>query len=88
VELSLRGLTCDRQVSIPLEYRGRPLKGVYRLDLLVENEVIVEVKAVETVLPVHEAQLLSYLKLCRKKKGLLLNFNVPVLREGIIRRVN
>ncbi|MDT8323760.1 MAG: GxxExxY protein [Bacteroidota bacterium] len=76
-----------RQVPIPVIYDGKDLKSVYRLDMLVDNEVIVEVKSVAIVLPVHEAQLLTYLRLAGKQVGLLLNFNVRSMRKGIVRRV-
>jgi len=74
-------------VKIPLEYKGVPLDATYRMDLVVEKAVVVEVKAVEILLPVHEAQLITYLKLSGIRIGLLFNFCVPVLREGLIRRV-
>lgn len=86
-ELTLRGLKVEEQKPIPLVYKEVHLEVGYRLDLLVENAVIVEVKAVEQLAPVHEAQLLSYLKLSGKRLGLLINFNVPVLRDGIRRMV-
>jgi GxxExxY protein len=86
-ELQLRGLRFERQLDIPAEYKGVKLGCGYRLDILVEGKVIVEVKSVETLLPVHEAQLLTYLRLVGKRVGLLINFNVPVLKKGIIRRV-
>ena len=86
-ELRLRGLRFERQIDIPAEYKGVKLDCAYRLDLLVEGKVIVEVKSVETLLPIHEAQLLTYLRLAGKRVGLLINFNTPVLKKGIIRRV-
>ena len=73
--------------SFPVIYDGISIELGYRVDLLVENAVIVEIKAVENLLPVHEAQLLSYLKLSGIRVGLLINFNVPRLRQGIRRRV-
>lgn len=73
---------------VPIYYDGELLDDTYRLDLLVEDQVVVEVKAVERVLPVHGAQLLSYLRLTKKPLGLLINFNVPLLSEGVTRRVN
>src|SRR5689334_23018266 len=78
-ELHLAGLEFRREVSVPVEYKGLKLSCSYRLDLLVEDSVIVEVKAVEVMLPVHKAQLLTYLKATGKQLGLLINFNVPVL---------
>ena len=86
-ELHSRGLCFQRQVHLPLVYKGIRLDCGYQIDLLVENEVLVELKAVESVLPVHEAQLLTYMRLAHKTVGLLINFNVPALRQGIIRRV-
>ena len=73
--------------ALPIYYEGIEIESGLRLDMLVENRVIVELKAVEKVMPVHEAQLLSYLKLARKQVGFLLNFHVPLMRDGIIRRV-
>lgn len=87
-ELLKRGLKCLSQVEMPLQYDGVEIDLGYKLDLLVEDVVIVELKAVERVLPVHEAQLLSYLKLSGKRVGLLINFNVPHLKNGIKRFVN
>ena len=86
-ELRLRGISFQRQLDLPVEYKGLKLDCGYRLDLVVEDKVIVELKAVESILPVHEAQLLTYLRLTGKRVGLLINFNVPVLRRGIVRRV-
>jgi GxxExxY protein len=87
-ELNRRGLEVRNQVVIPVHYEGAILDVGYRLDLLVGDKVIVEVKAVEKVLALHRAQLLSYLKLGGFKPGLLLNFNTVHLREGIKRVVN
>jgi hypothetical protein len=75
------------QVNLPVSYKGLNLDCGYKIDLIVNEEVIVELKAVETILPVHEAQLLTYLKLSGKKVGLLINFNSSLLTQGIIRRV-
>lgn len=86
-ELSLRGILFVSQLDLPLTYKGVQLDVGYRIDLLVDDKVIVELKAVEKVLPIHEAQLLTYLRLLRKPVGLLLSFFVPVLKDGIIRRV-
>ena len=83
-ELSLAGLRCENQVVVPVVYKGHAL-GEYRLDLLVENSVVVEIKAVDRKDPVFEAQLLSYLHMTGKKLGLLMNFNVPILKNGIRR---
>jgi GxxExxY protein len=86
-ELTLRGLAYKRQVDLPLKYKGVTLDCGYRLDVVVEDPVILELKCVEEILPIHEAQLLTYLRLSGKKIGLLINFNVPVLRDGIVRMV-
>jgi len=86
-ELSLRQIPFERQLPLPVEYKGLRLDCGYRLDLLVADMVVVEIKAVESLLPIHEAQLLTYLKLGGWKVGLLINFNVPVLKRGIRRRV-
>lgn len=87
-ELEKRGLSTEQQVDLPVEYDGIRIALGYRLDLLVENQIIVELKAVERLTRVHEAQLLSYLKLSGKQVGLLINFNVARLRDGIKRMVN
>lgn len=87
-ELHLRGIPFERQVPLPVEYKGVKLDCGYRLDLLVKSAIILEIKCIEHVLPVHEAQLLTYLKMTGKRVGLILNFNVAVLsRGGIIRKV-
>jgi GxxExxY protein len=86
-ELFLRGIPFEREVPIPLEYRGIRLEAGYRLDILVAGKVVVEVKAMEAIAPIHEAQLLTYLRLGGWKVGLLMNFNVVVLKDGIRRRV-
>ncbi len=72
---------------MPVLYKGVSLDCDYQIDLVIRNEVIVELKSIEKILPVHEAQLLTYMKLTGKTVGLLINFNVPVLRQGIVRRV-
>jgi GxxExxY protein len=86
-ELRLRDIPFLAQVELPVVYKGRETGGTYRIDLIVGDEVVVELKAVERLLSVHEAQLLTYLKLTGKRVGLIINFNVPVLHRGIIRRV-
>jgi GxxExxY protein len=86
-ELHLRGLPFKCQVDLPVSYKGVQLDCGYKIDLVVGDEVIVELKSVERILPVHEAQLLTYLKLAGKTVGLLINFNTPLLTRGIIRRV-
>ena len=87
-ELSLRRIAFERQKPLPVEYKNLKIDCGYRLDLLVANMVVVEIKAVESILPIHEAQILTYLKLGGWKIGLLINFNVPVLRDGIRRVVS
>jgi GxxExxY protein len=87
-ELSLRSIPYEREVSLNVKYKGLDFDSAYRLDLLVSNEVIVELKSVEKLLPVHNAQLLSYLRLMNKTVGFLINFNVPLIKDGIHRIVN
>ena len=87
-ELALAGLGCERQRPVPIEYKGERLDAGYRLDLVVDDLVIVEIKAVERLEPIHRAQLLTYLRLTKRWLGLLINFNVPVLKNGIERLVN
>lgn len=87
-ELSQAGLRFQRQVHLPLSYKGLKLECAYKMDLVIEDEVIVELKSSEDVARVHSAQLLTYLKAANKKVGLLINFNVPVLRNGLKRIVN
>ena len=87
-ELHLRGISFERQLPLPIDYKSIKLDCGYRLDLVVENVLILEIKCLERVLPVHEAQLLTYLKMTRKRVGLILNFNVSAFtRGGIIRKV-
>ncbi|HEX2915794.1 MAG TPA: GxxExxY protein [Chloroflexia bacterium] len=86
-ELKRRKLAYERQVELPVIYKGIPMNCNYRMDVVVENTVLLELKAVEQTLSVHEAQLLTYMKLSGYKLGLLINFNVPVLMKGVIRRV-
>ena len=86
-ELVERGLTVEQQKALPVKYRGVKVDCGYRIDLLAEGKVIIELKAVERLEPIHEAQLLSYLKLSGCKVGLLINFNVKVLKNGIRRLV-
>jgi GxxExxY protein len=85
VELGLRGIRFQSQVGLPVVYKKHRADTGYRLDLIVEDSVVVEIKAVERLLPLHEAQLLTYLRLSGMATGLLLNFNVPVLKDGIRR---
>ena len=86
-ELTLRGIDFARQVPIPITYKDVELSCGYRADVIVDQAVLLELKAVDRVLPVHEAQLLTYLRLTGLRVGLLLNFNVDVLKKGIVRRV-
>ncbi len=86
-ELELRGIPFRCQVVLPVEYKGCHLDCGYRIDLIVDNRVIVELKSVEGLSAIHESQLLTYLRLSRIRVGLLINFNVPILRKGIVRRV-
>ena len=88
LELELRKINVSRQVEVPVEYKGQRLTNILRLDLLVDDLIVVEVKSVEHILPVHEAQLLSYLKLTGKRLGLLINFNSAVLSKSIRRIAN
>ncbi len=86
-ELSLRGIPLEREKPLRLEYKGLELECGYRLDILAADSVVIEIKSVESLAPVHEAQLITYLKLGGWKIGLLINFNVAVLKHGIRRRV-
>jgi GxxExxY protein len=87
-ELDLRDIPYERQRELPVEYKGAKLESAYRLDIVVANQLIIELKTCESLEPIHTAQLLTYLKLTGIKVGLLINFNVPVLKEGIKRLVN
>ena len=87
-ELSQRGLSFRQQVSLPVHYKNVQLDCGYRLDLFVEDEIIVEIKSGEELAPIHQAQLLSYLRVSGKRVGLLINFNVRVLKQGLKRIVN
>jgi GxxExxY protein len=86
-ELAVHGIPFERERPLPLEYKGIRLECGYRLDLLVSGSVVVEVKSVEALAPIHEAQLLTYLRLGGWQVGLLINFNVPILKQGIRRKV-
>ncbi len=86
-ELSLRAIPFEQQKALPVHYKGTQLDCGYRLDFLVDAKIVVEVKAIDRLLPIHQAQLLSYLKLGGWTLGLLINFHVPLLREGIKRVV-
>jgi GxxExxY protein len=86
-ELTLSSIPFVRQLELPVEYRGVRVDAGFRIDLLVDDSVVVELKAIEQLTPLHEAQLLTYLRLSGKRVGLLINFNVPLLKAGIKRRV-
>ncbi|MGO9519179.1 MAG: GxxExxY protein [Candidatus Korobacteraceae bacterium] len=86
-ELSLRRIPFQTEVSLPIDYKGPHLDCGYRIDLLVDDRVAVELKSVEKLLAIHQAQLLTYLRLSKVRVGLLMNFNVRILRHGIIRRI-
>jgi len=86
-ELARRGIPFKRQLDLPIVYEGIRLEAGLRIDILVNDLVIVELKTVETVLPIHEAQLLTYLKLSNKRIGFLLNLNVPIMKHGIKRLI-
>jgi len=87
-ELSLRGLSSVRQLLLPLTYKGLIIPDSYRIDLLVDDKIVVEIKTVEALKPVHSAQVLTYLRMSGKSLGLLINFHVPLLREGLKRLVH
>ena len=87
-EFSINKIAFERQESLPVNYKGVKLDCGYRLDIVVEKLVIIELKVVEKIEPIHQAQLLTYLKLSNLKLGLIINFNVPVLRDGLKRLVN
>ena len=88
-EFFLRGINYKSQLFVPIDYKGVALNADYRLDFLVEDEIVVELKAMEGILPVHEAQLLTYMKLLQKGKGILVNFNCAnIVKEGTKQMVN
>lgn len=87
-ELQLRGLNVQNQVSIPLIYKGFEISKDFRINILVENEIIIELKSVEVLLPVHKAQIILYLKLSNKKLGFLINFNTDLIKNRFNRYVN
>ena len=86
-ELSLAQIPFAKEVPLPVRYKGLALDCAYRMDLVVEGSLVVEIKSVDSLLPIHEAQLLTYLRLAGIKTGLLVNFNVPLLRQGLTRLV-
>ena len=87
-ELGLRGLSYERQKPLPVKYKGQQLDCGYRLDIVADHAIILELKSCEKIEPIHKAQLLTYLRLSGLQLGLLLNFNMPVMRDGIVRMVN
>ncbi len=87
-ELLIKGLNVTSQQELPIIYKGNRLASHYRIDLMINQQIIIELKAVAELTPVHKAQLLTYLKLSNTKLGLLLNFNVPVMKDGIVRMIN
>ena len=87
-EFQLRKIKALNQVPIPIYYKGHELGKEFRIDILIENEIIIEIKSSEMMHPVYEAQIISYLKLAEKKLGFLINFNVPLLKNGFKRFVN
>lgn len=86
-EFQLSGISAKTEVAVPVTYKGHPIDCGYRADVIVKDEILLELKAVERLLPIHEAQVLTYLKLCDIRVGLLLNFNTEVLRHGLRRLV-
>ena len=87
-EFELRGIKARNQVLLPLVYKGFELSKEFKVDILVENEIVLELKSAEVMAPVYKAQIISYLKLSEKKLGFLINYNVPLMKEGISRFVN
>ncbi len=84
-ELLQRGLSVEKQKTLPIKYEDIEIEAGYRLDLVIEKQLIIEIKAIERILPVHAAQILTYLKLSNIKTGLLINFNTPLIKDGIKR---
>ena len=87
IELVKQGVSCVSQQLLPISYEGVTIDGAYRIDLLVGDQLVVELKAVEQLLPIHSAQLITYLRLSGKRLGLLINFNTPLIKDGIKRIV-
>ena len=88
IELAHVGLSVEREKILPLVYRGHPIETAYRLDLIINGQLLVELKAADSILPIHQAQVVTYLKLLRLPLGLLINFNVPLIKNGITRVLN
>ncbi|WP_254509445.1 GxxExxY protein [Anatilimnocola floriformis] len=87
-ELTIRNIPFEKQLALPVIYKGMHLDAGYRIDLLVENQVILELKSIEALAPIHFAQLLTYLRLTERRVGLLINFNMVVLKDGVKRLIN
>lgn len=87
-ELHRRGLRAESQVKLPVSYKGKQLNKEFVIDILVEDLILLELKAIEVLLPIHEVQLVTYLKLSGKKLGLLINFHVELLKNGVRRKIN
>jgi len=87
-ELKMRDIYAERQVFLPLVYKKKQIHKDFRIDIMVQHEILIEIKAVDFIIPVHEAQIISYLKLADKRLGFLINFNVPLLKNGFRRFVN
>ena len=88
IELEDRGIAAETEVCLPIDYNGRKVESAFRVDLLVEKRIVVELKAAAEIAPVHIAQILTYLKILKRPSGLIINFNVPRLRDGIRRIYN
>ena len=88
IELSLAGLSVQGEQVLPLSYRGHSIQNAYRLDLVINEKLLIELKAVESILPIHRVQTTTYLRLLRQPLGLLINFNVPLIKDGISRILN
>ncbi len=88
IELSTLGLSLEREKTLPLKYRGQSIENAYRLDLLIDQRLLVELKAVDSIQPIHRVQVTTYLKLLHLPLGLLINFNVPLIKDGITRVLN
>lgn len=87
-ELELRGISCQRQLEVPLQYKGKLVEVGFRADVVMEKRLLLELKAVDSLLPIHKAQVITYLKLLNLPLGLLINFNVPLIKDGIKRVLN
>ena len=88
IELSFAGLRCQRELSLPLTYRDRVVSNAYRVDMIVNDQLLLELKAIDSVQPIHRVQTTTYLRLLKLPLGLLINFNVPLIKDGITRVLN